>query len=154
MQDKLPKFTSALDRYCLYCLGLSLLTEQWAGGHRHTANLIQIHTRPSRILLYVKESNISPVFWGLNEPQLSSLDASGHPWYVVLLGASGENGWFLKGPRVIELAKERLWSVQRRPTGSDDYKIHRKELGDWIRFRFYIDFFRTVLPGQTSAPAP
>ena len=54
----------------------------------------------------------------------------------------------------MELAKERLWSVQRRPTGSDDYKIHRKELGDWIRFRFYIDFFRTVLPGQTSAPAP
>lgn len=134
-------------------MGLSLPTGRWRGGHRYTENLIQIPTRPSRILLYIKESNISPVFWGLHEPQLSSLNASGHPWYVVLLGASGENGWFLKGSRVMELAKERLWSVQRRPTGGDDYKIHRNELGDWIPFRFYIDFFRIILPGQTAAPA-
>ena len=70
------------------------------------------------ILLYVKESNIDPAFWGLNEPQLSRLRSSGQKWYIVLLLAKGEKGYFIDGTLL-----KGGWSI-----GGDDYKLHPNEI--------------------------
>jgi hypothetical protein len=89
-------------------------------------------------LLYVKESNIDPAFWGLNEPQLSRLRGSGQRWYIVLLVANGERGYFINGTLL-----KGGWSI-----GGDDYKLHPNELSDWTPFSFYADLFRAILEGS------
>ncbi len=66
------------------------------GGSRRTAEVIWITTGAGQrvMLLYVKRADEeyppSGYWWGVNDNQISSLNARSQPWWLVLLFGKGE----------------------------------------------------------------
>jgi len=68
---------------------------QWPGTPRRSNNLLEINFKKNHTLLYVKESNRLPGFWGLTKNQLDRLNNSQLPWFAVLLLKSNDTGYVL-----------------------------------------------------------
>ena len=78
--------------------GLSV--ELWKRTPRRSSNLLEINTRPSSTVLYVKYSSNSPGFWGLTANQIDRLNKSRSKWFVVLLARSMADGYLLSSVEV------------------------------------------------------
>ena len=75
--------------------GENLNITKLSGTPRRSNNLLEINFKKNPTILYVKESNSSPGFWGLTKNQLDRLNNSQIPWFIVLLLKSKDSGFFL-----------------------------------------------------------
>jgi hypothetical protein len=94
------------------------------------------------IVLYVKESNSSPGFWGLTRNQLHQLDKPHVRWFAVLLLKSNNNGYVLTSNEVINRVKDGTFELSK----DGDHKINeRTDLNPNMAFRGIKDLLARVL---------
>jgi len=106
-------------------LGTSGLgVDQWAGATRKSNHMLQISTRPKATVLYVKESNTTPPFWGLTKNQLARLRASSVRWFVILLDGSATRGYVLSAAQV----ESRIVDGTFELSGDGDHKVNKGDL--------------------------
>lgn len=114
----------------------------WRGATRRSANLIEIDTKPKSTVLYVKESNSSPGFWGLTKNQLVRLDETQVRWFVVLLARSSDSGYILSRDEVNRQLQNGTFELSQ----DGDHKVNeRKDLAQLQAFRGIKNLLTQVL---------
>ncbi len=91
----------------------------WPGGTRTSSHLLQINTSKPTVL-YVKESNTSPGFWGLTRSQLERLNGTDVRWFAVLLLRSPDVGYLLSGGQVNLRIEDGTFELSR----DGDHKVN------------------------------
>lgn len=104
----------------------------WTGTPRHSKNLFQINIKNNDILLYVKESNRSPGFWGLTKHQIDRLNNSQVRWFAVLLFKKNDAGYVLSSKEVDCKIQDGSFEL----SSDGDYKVNeRMDLNSSMVFR-------------------
>ncbi|HEX8317497.1 hypothetical protein [Longimicrobium sp.] len=91
----------------------------WEGRERQAGNIFRLGNRERSLLLYVKESNEFPGFWGLSPNILGQLERSGSPWIVLLLSNTPSVAYICT-PAEVRHRAGTLWGQAIH----GDYKIH------------------------------
>lgn len=94
----------------------------WKTGHRVSAHLLEVNTRPKNTVLYVKESNTSRGFWGLTKSHLDRLKKGDVDWFIVLLHRSPESGYLLCGQEVSSFIRDGTFEL----SGDGDHKVNEQ----------------------------
>ena len=102
------------------CVDDGLILSQWPGATRRSNHLLEINIKEKSTVLYVKESNISPGFWGLTKNQLDRLDKTRVCWFAVLLLRSNNSGYVLSSSEVNERIKDKTFKL----ASDGDYKVN------------------------------
>jgi hypothetical protein len=84
--------------------------------------LLQVDTVPTSTVLYVKESNSDPGFWGLTKNQVERLENGVLRWFVVLLTRSATAGYVLDRTEVNSRIADGTFEL----AGDGDYKINER----------------------------
>ena len=92
----------------------------WEGGHRRSANVLELRRESEAELVYVKTRSDAEGFWGLRSTFLDTFEASQLPWFVVLLIGPGEKGYLLSSDQVLSALAAERWSLGQ----AGDYKVH------------------------------
>ncbi|MCK4791147.1 MAG: hypothetical protein KAV87_45870 [Desulfobacteraceae bacterium] len=122
--------------------GESLEIIQWSGTPRRSNNLLEINSKKNHTLLYVKESNRSPGFWGLTKNQLDRLNNSQLPWFAVLLLKSNDTGYVLSSKEVNTRIQDGTFELSR----DGDHKVNEvSDLNSNMAFRGIKNFLNCVL---------
>jgi hypothetical protein len=103
---------------------------RWTGTPRMSDHMLALKTEPQPTVLYVKESNTSPAFWGLTKNQLNRLRACRLPWFVVLLDGGNTHGYLLT-PSHLEI---RIGDGTFELARDGDHKVNEADLSDQQRF--------------------
>jgi hypothetical protein len=104
----------------------------WTGTPRHSKNLFQINIKKNDILLYVKESNRSPGFWGLTKHQIDRLNNSQVRWFAVLLFKKNDAGYVLSSKEIDCKIQDGSFEL----SDDGDYKVNeRMDLNSSMVFR-------------------
>ncbi len=101
-----------------------LMVVAWSGARPKSNNILEVRSNSRTTLLYVKESNSSPGFWGLTANRLSELRASGHEWFTVLLLGSQGKGYFLTSADVERFISSSVFKL----AGDGDHKVNERDL--------------------------
>ncbi len=118
-----------------------ITVRHWHGGTSRSRNLVEVGTSPTATILYIKESNNSPGFWGLTGNQIERLRISGQPWFAVFLHLSPFVGYLLTGDEVVHRVEQGDLTL----SGDGDYKVHEgSHLGSRQRFGSFDDFLARV----------
>lgn len=119
-----------------------LRLSDWPLGTRASGHLLEISTRPKPTILYVKESNTSPCFWGLTKNQLDRLNEASIRWLAVLLARSSEAGYVLSGGQVNARIQEGTFEL----SFDGDHKVNEgSDLVEAQAFRSLDDLIARVL---------
>ena len=102
--------------------GQLLNIEKWSGSGRSSNNLLEIKSNSTSIILYVKEFNKLPGFWGLTKNQLDRIDKSQIRWFAVLLLRSNDRGYFINSNEV----KKMILNGQFELSRDGDYKVNER----------------------------
>jgi hypothetical protein len=122
--------------------GEGLDISPWLGATRRSYHLLEIYTRKKPTVLYVKESNSSPGFWGLTKNQLDQLDKARVRWFAVLLLRSNNAGYLLSSNDVINRVKDGTFELSK----DGDHKVNeRTDLNPNMAFRGIKDLLGRVL---------
>ncbi len=100
--------------------GESLSITQWAGTTRRSSHLLGITSQKNHIVLYIKESNKTPGFWGLTKNQLDRLNKSQVRWFAVLLLKSNDSGYVLSSDEVDSSIQDGTFEL----SNDGDHKIN------------------------------
>lgn len=115
---------------------------QWLNANRISANLLQIHSKPKSLILYVKVSNSNPGFWGLTANQLKTIRGSNLDSYVVLLTKASDQGYLLSMKDV----DNRIENGTLELSGDGDHKVNEKsDLTPEMKFKGIADFVSRIL---------
>lgn len=93
---------------------------QWAGSSRRSNHLLKLEFESNSVVLYVKESNKTPGFWGLTKNQVDRLNSSKNQWFSVLLLRSNDSGYVLNSSEVNERIFDKTFELSR----DGDYKVN------------------------------
>jgi hypothetical protein len=100
-------------------------------GARYSRHLLELKTSPKPTVLYVKESNVQPGWWGLTDSHIKGLEKAGERWFAVLL-LSNTSGYVLTGGQV----RLRIHDGTFKRT-KGDYKVnersHLKKPAQWFQ---------------------
>lgn len=94
--------------------------EPWTRASKRTRALLRLARGDQSTVLYVKESNQSPGWWGLGPNQLELLQESGERWYLILLGYESEHT-YLAAPGEVD---QRIGTIWRQAPKDKYYKVH------------------------------
>ena len=123
-------------------VGKGLEISLWPGATRRSHHLLEIDTEKKSTVLYVKESNSSPGFWGLTKKQLDQLDRAQVRWFAVLLLKSDDTGYVLSSNEV----KCRVQNGTFELSKDGDHKVNeRTDLNSNMVFRGIKDLLTLVL---------
>jgi hypothetical protein len=127
-------------------VGEGLDISPWPGATRRSYHLLEINTKKKSTVkstvLYIKESNSSPGFWGLTKNQLDQLDKAQVRWFAVLLLKSNNTGYVLSSNEV----KNRLQDGTFELSKDGDHKVNeRTDLNPNMTFRRIQDLLARVL---------
>lgn len=112
--------------------GHELQIRPWTGSGRVSRNLLEINTDPQPTVLYVKESNSTPGFWGITKNQVDRLHSRRTRWFVVLLARRHDHGYLLTGGQVDARIENGTFEL----SGDGDYKINEgSDLSEAQSFR-------------------
>jgi hypothetical protein len=127
-----------------------LETVKWSGSGRRSNNLLKIKTSSSSIILYVKEFNKLPGFWGLTKNQLDRIEKFQICWFTVLLLRSNDTGYIITSNDV----KERIQNGTFELSRDGDYKINeRTDLSSNMSFCGIQELLhRVLLCNTTNSP--
>jgi hypothetical protein len=135
MPSPFPNFTRELNTYCRQH-GARVEPVRVAG--RWSNHVLRLRPSSGKIFsLYVKVSNISNPWWGINENRVKDLNRSGE-WYLILLWGDAGESHLLPGPLVTSGTQDGTWSLQA-PKG--EYKVHHHELGRFPHFKTFANLF-------------
>lgn len=133
----------------------SVKLDYWHGSSRKSKNLVELSTKSRRILLYLKESNVLPGWWGLNVEQLGRLSQSHAPWAVVFLSGARRVA-YLATPHDVQMRAGPVWKQAK----DRDFKVHENaelfglsSLG-YSECSDYIIHLLTESSGDGSDPEP
>ena len=105
--------------------------KRWSGATRKSDHMLELNTKPGRTILYIKESNKDPGFWGLTRNQLEALRTSTLDWYVILLLRSSTSGYLLSSGQV----ERRIDDGRFELSGDGDHKVNEtSDLSDGQQF--------------------
>jgi hypothetical protein len=124
----------------------------WEGRERRAGNIFRLGNRERSLLLYVKESNEFPGFWGLSPNLLGQLERSGSPWLVLLLSNTPSTAYICT-PVEVQHRAGTLWGQAT----DGDYKIHEnaKVLGlPSLTFPEAAEFLAHLVGPSDSEPEP
>ena len=93
---------------------------KWPGATRVSDHMLELNTRPGTTVLYVKESNKNPGFWGLTRNQLEVLRAAPIRWFAVLLLRSSIKGYLLSESQVEHRIDDGRFELSR----DGDHKVN------------------------------
>ncbi len=125
------------------CAARGVSCGRWAGASPSSANILSVDTKPKETLLYIKFRSDPPGFWGLTANRISELDASGKPWYAVLIVGSPENGYVASQSDVLSRTSSGTWTL----SADGDFKVNEsRDLGGISRFPSLEAFLALVLP--------
>lgn len=114
----------------------------WRGAIRRSANLLVISTKPQPTVLYVRQSNSLPGFWGLTKNQLNRLNKAQVRWFTVLLARSNDNGYIFSSEEV----KQRVQDGTFKLSQDGDHKVNeRTDLNPNIAFRGIKELLARIL---------
>lgn len=123
-------------------VGEGLEISLWPGATRRSYHLLEINTKKKSTVLYVKESNSSPGFWGLTKNQLDQLDKAQVRWFAVLLLKSNDTGYVLLSNEVKSRVQDGTFELNK----DGDHKVHeRTDLNTNMAFRGIKDLLALVL---------
>ena len=112
--------------------GENLNITKWSGTPRRSNNLLEINFKKNPTILYVKESNSSPGFWGLTKNQLDRLNNFQIPWFIVLLLKSKDSGFLLSSKEVNTRIQDSTFELSK----DGDYKVNEiSDLNSNMSFR-------------------
>jgi len=94
-------------------VGEGLDISQWPRATRRSNHLLEINTKKKSTVLYVKESNSSPGFWGLTKNQLDQLDKTRVRWFTVLLLRSNNTGYVLSSNEVKNRVEDGSFNLKK-----------------------------------------
>lgn len=115
---------------------------KWAGAGRRSNHLIEIKSNATSTILYVKESNKSPGFWGLTKNQLERIENSQICWFAVLLLRRNDSGYSISSNDVKRMIQNGTFELSR----DGDYKVNEKtDLSSNMAFRGVQDLLNRVL---------
>ena len=100
----------------------SVEVQKWPSATRVSHHMLELNTRPKRTVLYVKESNKDPGFWGLTRNQLEVLRESSTRWFVVLLLRNSTKGYLLSATQVEDRIDDGRFELSR----DGDHKINEE----------------------------
>ncbi len=103
-------------------VGKELNIGQWPGATRRSNHLLEISIKKKSTVLYVKESNSSPGFWGLTKNQLDQLNKTRVRWFVILLLRSSNTGYVLSSNEVNMRVNDDTFALSR----DGDHKVHER----------------------------
>lgn len=103
---------------------------RWTGATRMSDHMLELKTVPQPTVLYVKESNTSPAFWGLTKNQLNRLRARQLAWFVVLLDGGDTHGYLLTSSHVENAVGDGTFELAR----DGDHKVNEGDLSVQQRF--------------------
>jgi len=123
-------------------VGEGLDISPWPGASRRSYHLLEINTKKKSTVLYVKESNSSPGFWGLTKNQLDQLDKAQVRWFAVLLLKSNNTGYVLSSNEVKSRVQDGTFELSK----DGDHKVNeRTDLNPNMAFRGIKDLLARVL---------
>jgi hypothetical protein len=121
---------------------------RWAGAFPSSANILAVGFKPKETLLYIKFRSDPPGFWGLTANRIAELDASGKPWYALLIVGSPDNGYVASQSEVRSRASSGAWTI----AADGDFKVHEsRDLSDISHFRSLEAFLELALPSLRGA---
>lgn len=139
--SELEQFVGKLEQFCAQH---GFKTSRWKGGAKSTPNLVEVITS-SKVVLYIKESNIGEGFWGVNENQMQALDDSATEWNLVLLRGPSQSSYLLSGAQVIAATTGAKWSHSKQ-----DYKVHEgDELSEALEFSDHLALLESLFEVST-----
>ena len=103
---------------------MGLTVTQWSGANPRSNNIFALQTKGHTTLVYAKESNSNPGFWGLTANRLSELRRSGYEWLAILLLGSHEKGYVLSAADVEHFISSSVF----RLAGDGDHKVNERDL--------------------------
>ena len=122
--------------------GQSLDIVKWAGSGRSSNHLLEIKSNSTSTVLYVKEFNKLPGFWGLTKNQLDRIDKSQIRWFAILLLRSNDAGYFITSNEVKIMIQNGTFELSR----DGDYKINeRTDLNSNMGFSGIQDLLKNIL---------
>jgi len=105
--------------------------QKWSGATQKSDHMLELNTKPKRTVLYIKESNKDPGFWGLTRNQLEALRTSTLDWFAVLLLRSSTSGYLLSSGQV----ERRIDDGRFELSGDGDHKVNEtQDLSDGQNF--------------------
>lgn len=123
--------------------------ELWNDGGRHSWNLFEISSGDRGVVLYAKESNSNPGFWGISPNQLKRI--STRPFLILFLNNTDEVA-YIATPKDLDSRVGRLW----KQASDGDFKIHENAriLGiARLDFCEAADFMCQLVGGHSSGDA-
>jgi hypothetical protein len=109
-------------------------------GKRQNKNILEIYSHGRNMSFYIKESNLTPGFWGLGPKFISEMDNSGSQWFTVLLLGSDEVGYLIPGHNIMDFIRRNVLSTAK--TG--DFKVHEGELSRNFLFESFEEFIARI----------
>jgi hypothetical protein len=119
----------------------SVQASPWSCTPRRSNHLVSLHGGPKETVLYVKESNTDPAFWGLTKNQIERLHEHDVRWFVVLLHRSSSSGYILTGGQIDARISNGVFTL----SGDGDYKVNQGVLEDGQCFASVADAFGRIL---------
>lgn len=140
----LASFTKRLRSTC-NAHGVSC--SRWSGASPSSANILTVGTKPKETLLYIKCRTDLPGFWGLTKNRLSELNASGKPWYAVLIVGTPEVGYVASQDDVYGRTSSGSWTL----AADGDFKVNENnDLEGISRFGSFSSFLGLVFPSLST----
>lgn len=94
----------------------------WSSGSRSSRNLVELSTTPKRMVLYVKECNVTgrAGFWGLTRNQVTCLQKGEVKWFAALLLRSSTDGYLLTSAKEQHHIDDGSFEL----SGDGDFKVN------------------------------
>ena len=138
----LSDFTRLLRQHC-DARGVSC--GRWTGARPRSASVLAVGTKPEETLLYVKCRTVPPGFWGLTAKRIADLQATGKPWYAILLVRSCQTGYVLSSSEVVARTSSGAWTLST----DGDHKVNeRTDLGSFGRTTSFDSIVAACLPHE------
>lgn len=101
----------------------NITVEKWMDTKRKSNHLLELNSKPLKTILYIKESNKNPGFWGLTKNHINTFRKSSIRWFVVLLHNSSSGGYLISGGQV----EIRINNGKFELSVDGDYKVNERQ---------------------------
>ncbi len=105
--------------------------QKWADARPSSKNIYLYTNQNGKQLLYIKESNSTPCFWGITANRIAELNASGLNWIAILLLRSPHISLVFTSKEIREL----ISTNKIRLASDGDYKVNERDFSDHLQYQ-------------------
>lgn len=113
-------------------------------GSKRTLHVLELSGPAGKPVLgvYIKISNLSPGFWGIDRSQVDWLNKSGLEWLLVLLKGPDGESFVGAGAQVNQAIRTSNWSQQ---ISHGQYKVQEQNIEHFRHFHSYSQLFNYII---------